>query len=325
MKTTTKFIFAIVMTFSHQCFAVPSIFTNKVMSVDGLGFSSVSCVPREGEAFVEEVSLSVHPTYLETYMRHLGEDSNSYTAIDKIIVQNKKPVNVKQEYFYCDTFEKQEKKIIDYAVNNTNHLESDRYADLDFINANLIQKVAKFTLEDQRKLLSIDEKKRWSALGQILVEGKDKVGKSSAFIVELEGENSNKTIVVTNAHALISDPNKPDGLSAKDYSFCLGQDTSKAENRECYKIDPSNIEFGTYAPYDGYFTRDWAVIVLDQKITKTKLKEEDIAVNPFIVRKTPVNFEELIGKGIDNIAYSCLLYTSPSPRDRTRSRMPSSA
>ena len=27
----------------------------------------------------------------------------------------------------------------------------------------------------------------------------------------------------------------------------------------------------------------------------------------------------------DNIIYTCLLYTSPSPRDRTRSRMPSSA
>ena len=26
-----------------------------------------------------------------------------------------------------------------------------------------------------------------------------------------------------------------------------------------------------------------------------------------------------------NLPYSCLLYTSPSPRDRTRSRMPSSA
>ena len=26
-----------------------------------------------------------------------------------------------------------------------------------------------------------------------------------------------------------------------------------------------------------------------------------------------------------NDSYSCLLYTSPSPRDRTRSRMPSSA
>ena len=28
---------------------------------------------------------------------------------------------------------------------------------------------------------------------------------------------------------------------------------------------------------------------------------------------------------IDNIHTDCLLYTSPSPRDRTRSRMPSSA
>ena len=28
--------------------------------------------------------------------------------------------------------------------------------------------------------------------------------------------------------------------------------------------------------------------------------------------------------GVD-LPYSCLLYTSPSPRDRTRSRMPSSA
>ena len=27
----------------------------------------------------------------------------------------------------------------------------------------------------------------------------------------------------------------------------------------------------------------------------------------------------------DNMSESCLLYTSPSPRDRTRSRMPSSA
>ena len=27
----------------------------------------------------------------------------------------------------------------------------------------------------------------------------------------------------------------------------------------------------------------------------------------------------------DGVLYTCLLYTSPSPRDRTRSRMPSSA
>ena len=30
-------------------------------------------------------------------------------------------------------------------------------------------------------------------------------------------------------------------------------------------------------------------------------------------------------KDVDNAVQSCLLYTSPSPRDRTRSRMPSSA
>ena len=30
-------------------------------------------------------------------------------------------------------------------------------------------------------------------------------------------------------------------------------------------------------------------------------------------------------KGLTGLNQSCLLYTSPSPRDRTRSRMPSSA
>ena len=35
--------------------------------------------------------------------------------------------------------------------------------------------------------------------------------------------------------------------------------------------------------------------------------------------------DELIFDGSDPSTYTCLLYTSPSPRDRTRSRMPSSA
>ena len=36
----------------------------------------------------------------------------------------------------------------------------------------------------------------------------------------------------------------------------------------------------------------------------------------------PMSYQYLVGAEID---YTCLLYTSPSPRDRTRSRMPSSA
>ena len=55
----------------------------------------------------------------------------------------------------------------------------------------------------------------------------------------------------------------------------------------------------------------------------------------------PVNYTDAVWSGLkryntitnedgtvsfqDVTAYSCLLYTSPSPRDRTRSRMPSSA
>ena len=43
--------------------------------------------------------------------------------------------------------------------------------------------------------------------------------------------------------------------------------------------------------------------------------------------KNCYNSEEYVEarKHLENNATSCLLYTSPSPRDRTRSRMPSSA
>ena len=59
--------------------------------------------------------------------------------------------------------------------------------------------------------------------------------------------------------------------------------------------------------------------ILDQKLL-------DILVCP--VSKKPLEYDkeanELISKEA-GLAYPCLLYTSPSPRDRTRSRMPSSA
>ena len=37
------------------------------------------------------------------------------------------------------------------------------------------------------------------------------------------------------------------------------------------------------------------------------------------------DIEDLVGYQIEVHGHTCLLYTSPSPRDRTRSRMPSSA
>ena len=49
--------------------------------------------------------------------------------------------------------------------------------------------------------------------------------------------------------------------------------------------------------------------------------------NPVIglVDGKPVTFEDVRNKKVNDLSHHCLLYTSPSPRDRQKSRMPSSA
>ena len=53
----------------------------------------------------------------------------------------------------------------------------------------------------------------------------------------------------------------------------------------------------------------------------------DLSRGPFVQATAPFkpgrSVDELIRAGV--LSTGCLLYTSPSPRDRTRSRMPSSA
>ena len=54
--------------------------------------------------------------------------------------------------------------------------------------------------------------------------------------------------------------------------------------------------------------------------------DPNLATTPFIMITAESKTENVIAAkkaGVNN--YICLLYTSPSPRDRTRSRMPSSA
>ena len=55
---------------------------------------------------------------------------------------------------------------------------------------------------------------------------------------------------------------------------------------------------------------------------------KSIKYRPFLVKEEKVlviALESEDTKQITNAIKACLLYTSPSPRDRTRSRMPSSA
>ena len=46
---------------------------------------------------------------------------------------------------------------------------------------------------------------------------------------------------------------------------------------------------------------------------------------PILSEEVRALYKKQHPKGLEGRIYYCLLYTSPSPRDRTRSRMPSSA
>ena len=69
---------------------------------------------------------------------------------------------------------------------------------------------------------------------------------------------------------------------------------------------------------------DWVTIDQDRinKFADATMDHQFIHVDP--EQATPV-FGSTIAHGFLSLSMVCLLYTSPSPRDRTRSRMPSSA
>ena len=78
-----------------------------------------------------------------------------------------------------------------------------------------------------------------------------------------------------------------------------------------------------------YNDKEKNISVIDQTLLPHQFKIKNIssskeayeAIKNMVVRGAP-----LIGvTGAYGLVLACLLYTSPSPRDRTRSRMPSSA
>ena len=61
--------------------------------------------------------------------------------------------------------------------------------------------------------------------------------------------------------------------------------------------------------------------LIDSLGVKHAPEEGELVTDAIVILKT-IDPKGRVGL---RMAYSCLLYTSPSPRDRTRSRMPSSA
>ena len=84
------------------------------------------------------------------------------------------------------------------------------------------------------------------------------------------------------------------------------------------KIDEKELE-NLEKKEDGKFE------ILDMKIDNRKTKNLDKSLKTVDNLSDKEKQIKKVNKIDDNKNMNCLLYTSPSPRDRTRSRMPSSA
>ena len=71
-----------------------------------------------------------------------------------------------------------------------------------------------------------------------------------------------------------------------------------------------------------HFTR---MVVREELPDEDVIEYFDIVQSVVATKLLTAYDEEKEQVGIEVISYTCLLYTSPSPRDRQKSRMPSSA
>ena len=85
-------------------------------------------------------------------------------------------------------------------------------------------------------------------------------------------------------------------------------------------------EFLVFGDENGPLTQSEAALKAGYSPKRARQEGSELCnpkLSPLVVKYIGELKEERIKK--HEVAYDCLLYTSPSPRDRTRSRMPSSA
>ena len=81
-------------------------------------------------------------------------------------------------------------------------------------------------------------------------------------------------------------------------------------------VNPGIDQIAPYQPGKPIETLERELGITDS--VKLASNENPLGPSPRVMRDLPSQLAQLA-------RYPCLLYTSPSPRDRTRSRMPSSA
>ena len=88
-----------------------------------------------------------------------------------------------------------------------------------------------------------------------------------------------------------------------------------------HKVHPNGFRLGVSRTWNAKWYADKSY---------TSLLKEDITIRQLVTKRLANASVSLVDieRGINHVTvtvHTCLLYTSPSPRDRTRSRMPSSA
>ena len=132
---------------------------------------------------------------------------------------------------------------------------------------------------------------------------------------------SNNTIFYYTTSEAAENVNLSDSERLKLGGFVVNETISKTSTEETrFKVTDGNLEIVII--FDGYipelFQEEMGVI-LDGYFKNEIFYSDDMLV------KHDNEYISEDGQTYDVENFTCLLYTSPSPRDRTRSRMPSSA